>query len=267
MADSTPTFTTQPAVVLITGASAGIGYAMALQLAQRGAKVTATARRLDRLDQLSQAAQGLPGEVLTLAADVTRAEDMQRAVAETVERYGRLDVLIANAGIGHRGAIVEAAWDDLDAVIRTNVDGVLHSVRAAVPAMGKSGGGQIIAISSVTAIAITPYATTYAATKAMLNALARGLNVELRDQNIFVTSILLGQTKTEFAQVRRGQAGKVAGKLPTMTADYAATRIVAQIGRRNRTVTLRWLDRLINFGGLYFPRVMDRILERVYRSG
>jgi short-subunit dehydrogenase len=251
-------------VVLVTGASSGLGYEMALALVQQGDKVVATARRIDRLEQLAQTAQGLSGELLTLAADVTKAEDMQHVVDQTVNKWGRLDVLIANAGIGQRGPIVEANWDDLDVVIRTNVDGVLHSVRAAVPAIRKAGGGQIILISSVTALAMTPYATIYAASKSMVMAIGRGLRVELRKDPIWVTTILLGQTHTEFAASRKGQPGKVAGKLPTMTAAWAAERIIRQIGRKNTIVTLRWLDRLINAVGVYLPRLMDRIMERIY---
>jgi short-subunit dehydrogenase len=253
-------------VVLVTGASSGIGYEMALALVRQGDNVAATARRLDRLDQLAQAAKGATGELLILAADVTSASDMQRVVDDTVAKWGKIDVLIANAGLGQRGNIVDSAWEDLDIVIRTNVDGVLHSVRAAVPTMRKAGSGQIILIASVTAMAMTPFATIYAATKSMVVAIGRGLRVELRKDSIWVTSILLGQTHTEFAAARRGQPGKVAGKLPTMSAEWAAKRIIQEIGRKNTIVTLRWLDRVINAVGVYFPRIMDRIMERIYNK-
>jgi short-subunit dehydrogenase len=257
---------TNTRVVLVTGASAGIGYETALAFARHGDKVGATARRADRLKQLVSAATGLPGEIQPYMADVRSADDMQRVVADMVERWGRLDVLVANAGLGQRGSIVDSAWDDLEVVLRTNIDGVLHSVRAAVPAMRRSGGGHIVTISSVVSLAPGPYSAVYAASKAALNTLARTLRVELAPDHIWVTNILVGQTHSEFAQARRGRPGRVAGKLPTMSAEFVARRIVGESGRRHRTVTLRWLDRLINLSGLYLPWLMDRIMERVYRT-
>ncbi len=122
-------------VVLITGASAGIGYETALAFARRGYHVAATARRVDRLEQRVNTAKGFPGEIHPYVADVCRAEDMQTVVDDLMARWGRLDVLVANAGIGQRGSVVESAWEDLEVVLRTNIDGVLHSIRAAVPAM------------------------------------------------------------------------------------------------------------------------------------
>lgn len=257
---------TELRVILITGASSGIGYESALAFARLGYKVGATARHADRLEQLAVAAKDLPGEILTLTADVTDAVQMQQAVEATFARWGRLDILIANAGLAQRGAIVESAWADLDIVLRTNIDGVLHSIRAAVPAMRKSGSGHIILISSIVGVATTPYATIYAASKAALNAIARGLRVELAVDHIWVTNVLVGQTHTELAQVRRGQPGRVASKLPTMTAEYVAQRLVQTVNRQRRTLTLRWLDRLTCFIGAYFPGVMDRIMTRIYQS-
>src|SRR5207253_1833205 len=106
---------------------------------------------------------------------------------------------------------------------------------------------QIIMISSVTSIGVPPYAAVYGASKATVNALARGLIVELEPDHIWVTTILLGQTHTEFAEKRRGTSGRVAGKLPTMSADFVAQRIVQEVGKRHRSITLRPLDKLINF--------------------
>src|SRR5258708_29458362 len=185
---------------------------------------------------------------------------MQRIADEIMARWGRLDVLVANAGLGQRGGIVDANWDDLDTVLRTNIDGVLHSVRAAVPLMRKSGGGQIIMISSVMSYAAAPYAAVYSASKSALNTLSRSLRGEIAGDHIWVTNILLGQTHSEFADSRRGQKGRVVEKLPTMAAEYAAARIVNAVGRKHREVTLRLLDRLINLSGRVFSSVLDRTM-------
>lgn len=253
-------------MVLITGASSGIGWATALEFARRGDHVGVIARRYDRLEALENAARAanLPGDIFPYAADVRAPEAIERVVADLAAQWARLDVLVANAGIGQRGAIADAEWEDLQAVLRTNIDGVLHSVRAAVPLMRKSGGGHIVTVSSVAASLVTPYATVYAASKACLNAIARGLRVELAPDQIWVTNVLAGQTHTGFAEARRGQPGRVSG-LPTMKPEYVARCIVRETRRRRRTVTLRWFDRALIFGGAYFPWIADRIAASKYR--
>lgn len=252
-------------VVLITGASSGIGYASALEFIRRGAQVGATARNADRLIELQAAARGLPGAVSPIVADVRNADDMTRAVAETVAAYGRLDILIANAGLGQRGALVEAAWPDIDDVLRTNIDGVLHSVRAAVPELRRAGGGHIVMISSVVGSITTPFATTYAASKAAVNAFGRGLRTELRADHIWVTNMLIGQTHTEFARNRRGTSGQIAN-IPGMTPEKVALGVVRATERRNRWMTLRPFDTMLVALGMFAPAIMDRIVARSYKS-
>lgn len=250
-------------VILITGASSGIGYAAALKFAERGDSVAATARRADRLAALQNAAQGLPGKILPITADVQSAEDMQRAVAETVAAFGRLDVLIANAGLGQRGSVVDSPWQDIQDVLHINVEGMLHSVRAAVPAMRKTGGGQIVMISSVAAALITPFATTYAASKAAMSAYARGLRQELAQDHIWVTNMLVGSTDTEFSVNRRGKPGKIAA-IPGMTVDKVARGVVRATDSKRRAMVLRPLDMLLILAGMFVPSIMDRLAARAY---
>jgi short-subunit dehydrogenase len=252
-------------VILITGASAGVGREMALLLARRGDNVIATARRMDRLEALAQEAAMLPGKIIPIEADVLNPADLQKAVDAAETQFGRLDIVIANAGLGQRGSIVDSAWEDVEAVLRINVEGALHTIRAAVPLLRKSGGGHIVMISSVLSLATGPYCAVYSAAKSTINALARGLRVELREDHIWVTNVLLGQTHSEFAQVRRGQSGRVASKLPTMSAEYAAERIIRATDQRRRTITLRLIDRLIMWMGIFLPWVSDRVLERFYK--
>jgi len=252
--------------VLITGATSGIGRAAALLFAALGNDVTATGRRADRLAALKAQVEAdkLPGKLLTVEADVLDPDAMRRAVARTVAEFNRLDVLVANAGLGQRGALVEASWNDLEAVLRTNIDGVIHSVRAAVPAMRASGGGHVIVISSILGPVPAPYAAVYSASKAAVDALARSLRGELKADHIRVTVVWVGQSHTEFAEKRLGQSGRVASRWPTMTPEQVAGGIARALERKPRTMTLRTIDGLFVWGGRRFPALMDRLLARIY---
>ncbi|RMG83250.1 MAG: SDR family NAD(P)-dependent oxidoreductase [Chloroflexi bacterium] len=255
-------------VVLITGASSGIGYATALAFAQKNHHVIGTARREERLAELQQQIADLPqphGEFLPLAADVTDAQAMQTVVQKTVEQFGRLDVLVANAGIGQRGPLVDSDWADIEKVLRTNIDGVLHSIRAAVPAMRQQGGGHIVTISSVTYNIIAPYMATYAATKAFVSSIAASLREELDNDNIWVTDFLVGRTKTEFNERRLGGGRIRKSSLPQMTAEQVAEAIVRATDQRRKRVVLRWIDRLIVLGGVFAPWLIGRQVKKQYQ--
>lgn len=254
-------------VILITGASAGIGYATAIAFARRGTHVIAAARRAERLADLERAVNDLPdphGDILTITADVTDADAMQRAVAQGMEHFRRLDVLVANAGLGQRGPLVDVPWEDIEIVLRTNIDGVLHSIRAAIPAMRQSGSGQIVLISSVAGQVALPYATTYAATKAFVSSLARSLRLELESDHIVVTDMLVGRTETEFNANRRGSA-RSSSNLPAMSAEKVADVILKAVDRKQQTVVLRPFDRLILLGNTLAPWLIARLAKRQYK--
>jgi short-subunit dehydrogenase len=255
-----------PRVILITGGSSGIGRAAALLFAAMGDQVAVTGRRLDRLIALKEQAEAdnLVGTILPLEADVTDPAAMQRAVDQTVAQFNRLDVLVANAGLGHRGALVDSSWEDIETVLRTNIDGVIHSARAAIPAMKASGGGHIVMISSILGPAPAPFASIYSASKAATDALARSLRGELKADKIHVSVLHVGQTDTEFAEKRRGQPGRVASKWPTMTAEQVAGGIARALERKPRTMAIRWIDGLFIWAGKTFPALMDRLLARIY---
>lgn len=255
-------------VALITGASSGIGYAAALAFAREGTNVVVLARRADRLKQLEQAVGQIPtphGEILTLAASVQDASAMHQAVQQAMERFGRLDILIANAGVGHRGSLTEADWDGLETLLRTNIDGVLHSIRAAVPAIRQSGGGHIITLSSVAYNMISPYAAVYAASKAFVSSLAKSLRLELEGDNIQVTDFLIGRTATEFNENRLGQGKRTGKDTPLLSAEQVAEAIVRATHQHKKTVTLRFFDRLVLWANTLVPGIMGQIARRQYR--
>ncbi|MAS32836.1 MAG: oxidoreductase [Anaerolineaceae bacterium] len=255
-------------VALITGVSSGIGRATALEFARQGIHVAGTARRSARLNTLAAEITALPaphGAFLGVTADVSNANAMRSAVQQTVERFGRLDILVANAGVGHRGALVDAEWDDLETLLRTNIDGVLHSIRAAVPAMRQNGGGHIITLSSVTYNLVSPYAAAYAASKAFVSSMAHSLRMELEDDHITVTDFLVGRTQTEFNEKRLGLGKRTGEGLPTMTPDKVAAAILRAVDHPRRSVTMRLFDRLTIWGNILFPDIIGRIARRQYK--
>jgi short-subunit dehydrogenase len=255
-------------VIFITGASSGIGRAAALAFARQGDHVAGMARRADRLQELADEIGRLPaphGEFLSVMGDVTDAEAVQEAVRQTVTRFGRVDVAVANAGLGQRGAVADAEWADLETVIRTNIDGVLHVIRAVVPVMRTQGGGQIITISSVVATLVSPYAATYAASKAFVSSLAASLRIELEANKISITDVFVGRTNTEFDEKRKGAGKRSGGGLPTMTPEKVAEALVKAADKRPKTVVLRAFDRLILFGNWLLPSLMGELAKRQYK--
>jgi short-subunit dehydrogenase len=262
---------TEKPVAFITGASSGIGYATALEFARQGVHVAATARRAERLKELELAVHALPephGEILTLAADVRDKDALQAVVDLAVKRFGRLDILVANAGVGQRGSAVDSEWEDIETLLRTNIDGVLHSVRAAVPEMRKAGGGHIIVISSVVANMITPYTAAYSASKAFVSSLARSLRLELEPDHIWVTDMIVGRTESEFNEKRLGAKGYAtrAPRIPVMPAEKVAKAIVKATTQRKKSVVLRPFDRLILLANLLVPEIVGRRALRQYKT-
>lgn len=255
-------------VVFITGASSGIGRETALAFARAGYHVCGLARRQDRLAELAAEIDVMPqghGDFLAVAGDVRDAGAVQDAARQTVDTFGRLDVLVANAGIGHSGSVVEADWDDLRTVTGTNIDGVLHAIRACAPAMRQGGGGHILIVSSIVAAVHTPYTATYAASKAFVSSLAGSLRLELEDDQIQVTDLLVGRTVTDFNVNRLGPIKRGASGLPTMEADQVAEAIVRAARGRPRRVVLSFFDRLILLGGILVPGIMARLAKRQYQ--
>ena len=251
-------------VVLITGVSSGVGYAATLKFLAEGVHVAGTARRSDRLEQLKEAAQQFDAEFLPIVADVRHPEAMQATVEAVMAHFGRLDVLIANAGLGHRGSVVESNWGDIDTLLQTNINGVLHSIRAAVPVM--QSGGQIILISSIAAEMITPYASLYAASKAFISSLAKSLRLELEPQQITITDILLGRVETEFNEKRLGQAGRGGSFPPAMPVNQAANAVYAAYQKRRKKVVVRWVDRLMLWGNALMPNFIGRKAMKQYKG-
>src|SRR2546421_6123365 len=184
-------------VVVITGASSGLGEAAARLLSAHGASVVLGARRSDRLQLLADELSGSGGKALAVATDVTHRNQVKRLVDRAAEKFGRVDVMINNAGIMPRAPLERLTIDDWDRTIDINIKGVLYGVAAALPHMKQQKSGHMIFVSSVAGHKIGPDFAVYAATKHAVRALAEGFRQEVKQYNIRTTIISPGAVATE----------------------------------------------------------------------
>lgn len=186
-------------VVAITGASSGIGQATARRLAADGHPVFLGARRTDRLDALTREITAAGGTAAFRRLDVTDAADVNAFVSAARQRYGRVDVMVNNAGVMPLSPLDALRVDEWDRTIDVNVRGVLHGIAAALPAMRAQGGGHFVNIASVGAYEVSPTAAVYCASKFAVRAISEGLRQESPDGSIRVTLVSPGVTESELA--------------------------------------------------------------------
>src|SRR6478672_7574970 len=184
-------------VVVITGASSGIGEATAVMLAERGAKVVLGARGLDRLQSLAGRIEGAGGEVAYAQTDVRRREDLTSLVKLALDRYDQLDVLINNAGIGPISPLDDLRVEDWENMIDINIKGVLYGIAAALPVFRKQGFGHFVNTGSTAGHRTVPSQSVYSATKFAVRALTEGLRQEAGDK-LRVTIVSPGFVRTDF---------------------------------------------------------------------
>lgn len=184
-------------IVLITGASSGIGESTAMKLTSEGAIVVLCARSVDKLKELKNQIEKKGGKALVVETDVTKPADFKKAVSETLDKYGSVDVLINNAGLMPLSYIEKLKTDDWDQMIDVNIKGVLNGVAAVLPTMRKNKSGHIINISSSAAHRYFPAGAVYSATKIAVKMFSEGLRQELTPTyGIKVTSIEPGAVDT-----------------------------------------------------------------------
>jgi NADP-dependent 3-hydroxy acid dehydrogenase YdfG len=184
-------------VIVITGASSGLGEAAARQLAAEGGIVVLGARRKDRLDALVHELTGRGWKALAVVTDVTRADQVKRLVDTAVEKFGRIDVVINNAGLMPQSPLERLLVKEWDQMIDVNIKGTLYGIAAALPHMKAQKSGHIINVSSVAGHKIRAGSVVYAATKHAVRALSEGLRLEVKPYNIRTTIISPGAVDTE----------------------------------------------------------------------
>ncbi|MEU6557168.1 SDR family oxidoreductase [Streptomyces sp. NPDC046915] len=187
-------------IVAITGASGGIGEATARLLAQRGAAIVLTARRSDRIDAIAQDIREEGGRAATCVVDVTKAEDLERLVSTTIDEYGRMDVLVNNAGIAPISPLADLDTEGWSAMIDVNLRGMLNAVAAALPVFREQGAGHLVSIVSMAGLhGVSPTMAVYAATKNAVRTIHEGLRTESTDGVVRTTAISPGYIRTDLA--------------------------------------------------------------------
>ena len=251
-------------VILVTGASSGIGRATALLFAQHGYRVVAAARRLDRLQSLSDEIATRGGEALLVQADVSSLVDIQHLVQSAMDHYGRIDVLFNNAGIGR------LRWlEDLDPIseveqqVQVDLLGTIWTAQAVLPHMIARRKGHIINMSSIAGYIATPTYTVYAASKFGVRGFTDALRREVGVYGIHVSLIAPGGTRTEFAD-RAGIQRKTKKTTPALLRlepETVARRVLSLVNHPRRSLILPWPMRLATWFEYLFPGIFDWIVE------
>jgi short-subunit dehydrogenase len=254
-------------VVLVTGASSGIGEAVARELGRRGAKLALLARRTDRLEQLGADVAASGGEAIALACDVTRDGDCEAAVAKAKERFGRIDVAIANAGFGVTGAVEKLRLDDFRRQLETNVFGVLRTTYAVLDEL-KATKGSLVFIGSVSAYLSVPTTAPYAMSKFAVRALAEALDGELHGYGVNVLLVNPGFVESEIRTVNNRGELKATAKDPVpkwiqMPKEVAAKKIANAIlsRKRERNLTAH------GHAAIFLAQSLPWIVRMASRSG
>ncbi|QYI97989.1 SDR family NAD(P)-dependent oxidoreductase [Curtobacterium flaccumfaciens pv. flaccumfaciens] len=221
-------------VVLVTGASSGIGRATAVRLAAAGHPVVLGARRTDRLDELVTEIEGAGGTAMAVPLDVTALASVQEFAAAARARFGRIDVLVANAGVMPLSPLAAGLVDEWDRMIDVNVRGLLHSITATLPTMLAQGAGHVVTIASVGAYDVSPTAAVYCGTKFAARAITEGLRQE-SPRGIRVTTVSPGVTESELAATitdASAAAAMVVYRAESISADAIARAVSYAVAER-----------------------------------
>ncbi len=253
-------------VVWITGASSGIGEALALELAADGARLIVSARRRELLDALAARCSD-PSVVSVLPMDVAETERAGEHVKDAVSRFGRVDVMVHNAGIGQRSLIVATPLEVDRRIMEVNYFGVVALTRALLPEMMLKGGGQFVVISSLAGYVGTPYRSTYSASKHALHGFFESLRGEHAKDSIDVTMVCPGFVRTDITKKAVAVSGEDPSKhtaLETgLAPDAAAKKIARGIATKKREIYVGGAEVLGVYLRRYAPGLLATALKHV----
>ena len=256
--------------VLITGASTGIGRALALELARAGARLALNARDAARLSATAAECAAHGAEVLTVPGDVAVPADCRTLVARTVERFGALDVLVNNAGVTMWARFDQlAGLEGLERLLAVNYLGAARVTAAALPHL-KSARGLIVAVASIAGLTGVPERTGYAASKHAMVGFFESLRIELRGSGVGVTIVAPDFVKSELHKAALGPDGRPLGKTPMdepriMTSEQCAHLMMHAMRRRQRLLITSRRGRLGRWARLVAPGLVDSLAARAIR--
>ena len=233
----------QDKVVVITGASMGIGEAIAKLFLQEGARLVLCARDLSRTEAAAQRIGATNDTAHCVSCDVGKRDQVDALMQAAVKKFGRIDVLVNNAGFGLNDSVEKIRIDNLRQMFDTNFFGMIECMQAAIPIMRRQGGGDIVNISSVAGHISTPYMGGYAASKHAMQAIGMAARMELKRHNINVVTVCPGYIKTDFSKnmIKGSQPERVGGSVRYgVTADVVARDTLKAVVKRKRQAVTPW---------------------------
>ncbi len=255
-------------VIIVTGASSGIGRAVALALAREHARLVLVARRQPLLESLAEEIRNLGGSALILALDLRGPSQVEKMISSTREQFGRIDVLINNAGFGYLGTVEETPSTVVREIFDLNFEAPLLACQLVIPVMKAQGGGHIINVSSVVGRRGLPLNGIYCATKFALQGISESLRVEVKDDAIDVSIVSPAATESEFGDhVRRGRVkAKFKPTGHVQSAEQVARAIVECIRRPKLEVYPNRTSRVLAWASALTPSIVDRIISNYYKD-
>ncbi len=251
----------QGKVAVVTGASMGIGEALAKEFAKQGASVVLSARDLGRLEA-ARSRIGHTERTAVCACDVSKSADIRKLLEFTLQRFGRVDAWINNAGFGLMDSVATASLEEIRRLFDTNLFGAIECLQAVVPVMKQQGSGTVINISSVAGHISVPYSGIYSASKHALNAIGRATRMELEGTGVNVLTVCPGYIATDFAvNAVKGNERKRLGAAARrgISADRVARAVVRGYLAGKREIVVPWKDHI----NIKLYQLMPRFIERV----
>jgi len=251
-------------VLIVTGASSGIGAAVAKQFAREGYRVVLAARRIERLESMADEIEAGGGQALVVQTDLFQFEDIQNLVAATISQYGQVDVLVNNAGFGRLKWLEQLDPDkDIQAQLQINLTATILVAREVLPHMIERRSGHIINMASLGGFVATPTYTTYSASKFGVRGFTEALRREVGVYGIHVTGVYPGGVRTEFKE-HTGTDRKTGRTTPAslrLEPEEVAQVILKVVDHPRRTVILPWQMRFVVWANSHFPGIVDWIIE------
>ena len=256
-------------VLLVTGASSGIGEAVARLFAEEGYRISMGARRLERLQAVAQDIESAGGQSITIQSDLTIFEDIQRLISETLDQFGKIDVLLNNAGFGRIKWLEELdPMEDIQAQIQVNLITTILVAREVLPHMIQRREGHIINMGSMGGLVASPTYTVYSASKFGVRGFTEALRREVGVYGLHVSGIYPGAVNTEFKQhagIDRKTGRTTPASLQLQPRDVARA-VLSVVRRPRRELIIPWQMRLTVWMNILFPGIVDRIIESRFTS-